>query len=313
MAENQRPVDPSDQQTTKDVAQKAKRVLQFIGVSVMLTIVVGVAGNWAYNEWFAPGQDLRKQHAIEEANRQAEQRTAAAQASVEARRNDGGPWVSEQVIDLPIMVDITDLTNANGYPGDDRAHWAPGVLPNAVSGHDSLKLTLTSMRENTARIVSIKAVIDEQKPAPGGTVFYAMPQGTTSNDELAFDFSSNDLEARAISTSDAANDDDHRELHDRYFDLHTVTLAKGESVGYRIDTFGPTFDKNIGFHIEVTFDSGPPLEVYDNGKKLFRFVSYPRTAQRAYTYSFTDGHTGRYPCRWPQCMNNALQAWPFPP
>ena len=58
-----------------------------------------------------------------------------------------------------------------------------------------------------------------------------VPQGTTANDQLGFDFESNDLNARAFENG--------KLTADRYLDLHTVTLAKGESVGYLINTFAP--------------------------------------------------------------------------
>ena len=91
---------------------------------MVLTIIVGIAGNWAYNHWFASGQTLRNEQAVEQAKSAADQETVAAKSSVEPHRNYGGPWVSPEAIDIPIKPNITGLQNQNGYPGDGRAFWA---------------------------------------------------------------------------------------------------------------------------------------------------------------------------------------------
>jgi hypothetical protein len=293
---------------SRSVTSRVRRVTEFVAGSVVLTIIVGIAGNWAYNHWFASGQTLRNEQAVEQAKSAADQETVAAKSSVEPHRNEGGPWVSPEAIDIPIKPNISGLQNHSGYPGDGRAFLAAapdGVNAQATRADSYLKFTLTGTHNTPARIVSMTAVIDERQEPPTGTVFFAVRQGTTANDQLGFDFESNDLNARAFENG--------KLTADRYLDLHTVTLAKGESVGYFINTFAPIFGINIKYHIEVTFDSGPPLEIYDDGGKPFQIVSYPRTAQRGYTYGETGVNTlGLYPCSWPtQCMNNAQQPWPF--
>ena len=91
---------------SRSVVSRARRVAEFVAGSVVLTIIVGIAGNWAYNHWFASGQTLRNEQAVEQAKRVADQETAAAKPSVEPHHNDGGPWVSPEAIDIPIQPNI---------------------------------------------------------------------------------------------------------------------------------------------------------------------------------------------------------------
>lgn len=175
----------------------------------------------------------------------------------------------------------------------------------------SFAFTLTGVRNKPVRITKIKAVVDSREPLPEGTVYYAIPQGAVGREDFAIDFGSDDLDARV-------QNDDGVPTATHYLDHKTVTLAKNESIGFNVVAVAPFYGINLTYHLEITFDGGANLKIYDTAGHSFRIMSYPMRATRGYI-TVKDGpdnpdntNYAIYPCTWPdECQHRALGDWPY--
>ena len=146
-----------------------------------------------------------------------------------------------------------------------------------------MSFDLTGIHRTATKITRIRAVIDEQRPVPTGTVYYAVPQGIGEKDIMVFDLGSPDLDART-------QDEDRAPTWEHYIDKKVTTLAGGESIGFMADVLAPQFGADIRYHLEICFAAGPPVTIYNDAGTPFRIVGYPRTAQRAYIAAGSEHH-----------------------
>ncbi len=80
----------------------------------------------------------------------------------------------------------------------------------------------------------------------------------------------------------------------------------------------PFYGINLTYHLEITFDGGTNLKIYDTAGHSFRIMSYPMRATRGYI-TVKDGpdnpdntNYAIYPCTWPdECQHHALGDWPY--
>lgn len=238
--------------------------------------------------------------------------TAAARVYLDQGPSDWPSWLSSDEIEIP-PGQTRGIANT-GQPTDRRV--VNTAMPfnhhSQTSQVSSLiSFTLTGLHNNPVRITGIKAVIDAQRPPPAGTVYYAVPQGAGGKEDFAIDFGSPDLNARI-------QDDEGAPTTVHYLGKRTVTLSKGESVGFNAMMIAPFYGTDIDFHLAFSFDDKSTVNVYDSTGKPFRIVGYPSQAKRGYVTA-KDGpedpearNYAIYPCTWPkECRSNALGEWPY--
>lgn len=244
-------------------------------VATGLGVVGAVASSWLFARFLRPRYDrLAASKVIAGQNRVDGKKPAAAVTLTHPPIPWTG-WLSDEVIDLPLDSDPGELFNR--FPGHDCAINAsqPYRTNGAEFVTSTLSFDLTGTHHTATRIASIKAVIDERESVPRGTVYFAVPQGAIQKEKMAFDLSSPDLNARV-------QDCDGAPTSDQYLFSRTVTLVRGESIGFIAVVFAPLFGGAIRYHLEIEFDAGPPVAVYADDGSSFRIVGYPRTAERAY-------------------------------
>ena len=64
--------------------------------------------------------------------------------------------------------------------------------------------------------------------------------------------------------------------------------------------FAPLYGGDIRYHLEIIFDAGPPVSVFNEVGAPFRIVGYSRTARRTYFAAGTE-HRG-----WPNYPNYSV-------
>lgn len=295
---------------------RVRNSLAYVAEKVVIVVIVGViggiVGTWAYNHYFGAEQAVVNEHEISADKDQIDQETPPAIISIDQEPPQWAAWLSDDLIDIPPGQDRR--MGNNGSPNDGRE-----IAADMPFTHDfqtsqvssGLAFTITGNHNTPVRVTKIRAVIDDKQPPPSGTVFYAVPQGATDKQDFAIDFGSTDLDARM-------QNDDGVPMRVHYLDRKAITLNKGESVSFKVTTVAPIYGVNIAYHLELTFDNSSAVSVRSNSGKPFKIVSYPIVAQRGYI-TVADQNDGMddedfaiYPCSWPeQCRNNALGRWPF--
>lgn len=254
------------------------------GAATVLVTVLGIAGTYA----LAPSQEVASQQAIEQHQRDQDARTAPV--TVEdvygASSPDGEPnLISESVVDLDGKV--LEPTDGDTYGG---APLLPSPFPtgsvlfdadnNFIDGSkQSIGFTLTGQQNATVRIRDIQAVVTERNPAFKGTMIFFPPQGNIPNLQMGFDLDSEDLSARVLDTNESVT-------ADHYFRENTVSLTRGEPIGFK--TIATTTDCACKFFLVVEFSDGRTVEVNDNGQP-FMLAPYRNDAQRIYTPTHPSG------------------------
>lgn len=249
---------------------------------VLVPVVTGVLGAWIYARVFRARHDRSAEDAVAAHRDQADSDMPAAIVHLTQSPIPWVGWLSDEVIDIPPGAD-PGIDNTR-FPGHERAMKASE--PHEVNGAELVRsefsFDLTGTHHTRTKVTRIRAVVDERRPVPTGTVYYAVPQGTLDKDLLAFDLGSPDLDAR---TQDFYG----TPTHAHYLDAKVVDLGQHESIGFRAEVFAPLFGgHDIRYHLEISFTSGPPVAVYNEAGQPFRIVSYPTTAQRAYIAASLD-------------------------
>lgn len=281
-------------------------------VSVVLAVVTAVFGTWLYEHYYGAKQAVVNERRIAEDKSSTDSRSPAVRVYLDQGPSDWPSWLSSDEIDIP-PGQTRGIANT-GQPTDRQV--VNTAMPfnhhSQTSQVSSLiSFTLTGLHNNPVRITGIKAVIDAQRPPPAGTVYYAVPQGAGGKEDFAIDFGSPDLNARI-------QDDEGAPTTVHYLSKRTVTLSKGESVGFNAMMIAPFYGTDIDFHLAFSFDDKSTVNVYDSTGKPFRIVGYPSQAKRGYVTA-KDGpedpearNYGIYPCTWPkECRSNALGEWPY--
>ncbi|WP_147378925.1 hypothetical protein [Mycobacteroides abscessus] len=251
-------------------------------------------------------------HSIAEDKIITDSQTPAARVYLDQAPPDWASWLSDGEVDIP-PGQLRGTTDT-GLPTDGSAVHAG--MPYTHDFQTSqvttwFAFTLTGIRNNPVRVTSIKAVIDAQRPPPAGTVFYAVPQGAADKEDFAIDFGSPDLNVRV-------QNDEGVPTAAHYLNTKTVTLSKGESIGFRAMIVAPFYDIDIDYHLEFSFDDSSIVRVYNSDGKPFRVISYPSQSKRGYITA-KDGPDNSqadnfaiYPCTWPtECRNNVFGSWPY--
>ena len=254
--------------------------------SVIVVVIVSVAGTFIYNHFWGADQAVTNDGAIRDAKDDHDESEAPALVDVSDPGKMWLSWVS------PDVVDVAKNAPDYGFPdGTDAVHVGrPRIQDDSVT--TVVSFDLTGNHFSTVRMTGLTAVVDERRTAPDGTVYFVRPQGDKLKGEATFDLGNSDL----VDGVDA-------ESSRSYLDVHTVTLDENESVGFNAEVVAPP-DSDIDFHFEVSFDTGQRVTV-DNEGSPFRIVSYPRSVQRAYMMAFDStpdggfGDEGIFPCDWP--------------
>lgn len=247
-----------------------------MAIAFMTPVVTGLLVALIVGFVFRALSDRIAADRVKAARAKADSKRSAARV---ARVHDAIPWVgwlSEEIIEIP--PDADPGVDNTRYPGDDRAIKAsePFEVNGAELVVSRVSFDLIGTHHAPAFVTDIKVVIDERRPVPCGTVYYAVPQGITPKGVLAFDLGSADLRARA------QNDDDSPSAYPHLFKDSVVTVKDGEAIGFRAVVFAPLFGHEIRYHFEVTFESGPAVSVYSSTGEPFQIVGYPKQARRVY-------------------------------
>jgi hypothetical protein len=283
-----------------------------IVAGIVTAAIASVLATWFYNYYLGAEQAVVNDRRIVEDKNITDSQMPPARATLDQAPPGWASWLSSNEVEIP-PGQSRGFGN-NGLPIDGST-----VSPAMPYTHDFqtsqvttwFAFTLTGMRTIPVRVTSIKAVIDAQRPPPVGSLYYAVPQGAAEKEDFAIDFGSTDLNA-------LMQNDEGVPTASRYLSKKTVTLAKGESVGFNVMVVAPFYDIDIDYHLAVTFDDNSIVNVYDSNGKPFRIISYPSQVKRGYITA-KDGPDNAesdnfaiYPCSWPkECRNNALGQWPY--
>lgn len=286
--------------------------MRVVVAGIVVSVIAGVLGSFLYNHYLGAKQAVVNDRRIVEDKILTDAQTPAVRVYLDQGPTAWASWSSNEEIDIP--PGQLRGTTETGLPADGSA-----VHPEMPYTHDMqtsqvttwFAFTITGLRNNPVRVTSIKAVIDAQRPPPAGTVFYAVPQGAAEKQDFAIDFGSPDLNAR-LQTAEGVPTSVH------YLNTKTLTLAKGESIGFNAMIVAPFYGIDIDYHLEFAFDDNSTVNVRDANGKSFRIVSYPIQAKRGYITA-KDGpdnpqvdNFAIYPCTWPtECRNNAFRNWPY--
>jgi hypothetical protein len=256
---------------------------EHIAELVLVPIATGLVAAWVYARFFRARADLAANKSVTAAHDREDNAIPAATLHLTQSPIPGVGWVSDEIIDIPL--DTEPGVYNTRFPGHDRAILAD--FPFSANGVDYVRtwmsFDLTGIHRTATKITRIRAVIDEQRPVPTGTVYYAVPQGIGEKDIMVFDLGSPDLDART-------QDEDRAPTWEHYIDKKVTTLAGGESIGFMADVLAPQFGADIRYHLEICFAAGPPVTIYNDAGTPFRIVGYPRTAQRAYIAAGSEHH-----------------------
>ncbi|WP_157931059.1 hypothetical protein [Mycobacteroides abscessus] len=285
---------------------------RIVVVGIVVSVIAGVSGSFLYNYYLGGKQAVANDRRITEDKVLTDSQTPAVRVYLDQGPSDWPSWLSGDEIDIP-PGETRGISNT-GQPTDRQVvNTAMPFNHHSQTSQVSSRIsfTLTGLHNNPVRITGIKAVIDAQRPPPAGTVYYAVPQGAGGKEDFAIDFSSPDLNAR-IQDEEGAPTTVH------YLSKRTVTLSKGESVGFNAMMIAPFYGTDIDFHLTFSFDDKSTVNVYDSTGKPFRIVGYPFQVKRGYVTA-KDGpedpgllNYGIYPCTWPkECRSNALREWPY--
>jgi hypothetical protein len=249
------------------------------GMATVVVTAFGIVGTYV----MAPSQEVASQEAVEQ--HQRDQDAGTAPVSVEdvygATTADG----EANVISASVVegLDGKTMTKTEGDPyGMARLLPDPYPMGSVVSDSSGelesgtkapVQFTLTGQQNATVRIRDIRIVIKDKRPAFTGTMIFFPPQGNNPNLQMGFDLDSDDLSARVL-------DDREFPTEDHYFRENTVTLAKGEPIGF--NTIVTTVDCACKFVFEVEFSDGRVVEVDDSGVP-FMVAPYRDDAQVMYS------------------------------
>jgi hypothetical protein len=269
---------------------QAGTVLAPVGHAVIATalaVVGAVIANWAYARFLRPRRDFAADAKVTAARDRADSKRAAAKVILTQSPIPWVGWLSDDVMD--IAPDAEPGLYNTRFPGHNRAVTAsePFSTNGAELVTSRLSFDLTGTHNTATRVAGIRAVIDGRQPVPAGTVYFAVPQGITSKEVIAFDLGSPDLNARV-------QDQDGAPTARHYLDEYAINLVRNESIGFIAVVFAPLYGEDIRYHLEIAFDAGPPVSVYNEVGMPFRIVGYPRTARRAYFAASTNHHA------WPE-------------
>ncbi|OCB08089.1 hypothetical protein [Mycobacterium intracellulare] len=246
-------------------------------VTVLLAVIGAVIAAWIYARFLRPRRDFAADNKVTAAHDRADNKKPAATVILTRSPKPWFSWLSDDVIDIPPDAE-RGMYNTR-FPGHDRAIRTSMPYRNRTNGADLVRSTLsfdlTGTHYTATRVASFKAVIDQRRPVPTGTVYFAAPQGGGAKGEVAFDLGSPDLNAR-VQDKYGAPTTRH------YLDEYTYDLVRGESIGFIAAVFAPRYSDDIRYHLEIAFDAGPPISIYNETGEPFRIVGYPRTARRAY-------------------------------
>lgn len=249
--------------------------ITYIAQAVLVGVAVGVTAGWVNGRFFKHRHDFASTTKTAALHDKADAQIPAARVVLTLPATTGVGWLSHEVIDVPLDSDPgIDYTR---FPGHNRAVHAsmPFYCYERAFVNSRMSFDLIGTHHTPTRISSIQAVIDGRYPVPTGTVYFASPQGTGSKESFAFDLGSTDLHARI--------QDDHGLPTPEWFvNAKTTDLIRGETAGFIVEVFAPLFTDDIHYHLEITFDTGPTVAVYDHRGAPFRMIGYPTTAQRAY-------------------------------
>ena len=277
-----------------ELVDRAGTVLAPLGqtvITVVLAAIGGVITNWAYARFLRPRRDFAAEAKVIAARDRADSKRAAAKVILTQSPIPWVGWLSDDVID--IAPDAEPGLYNTRFPGHDRAIAAsePYRTNGAELVTSRLSFDLIGTHHTATRVADIRAVVDRRRPVPAGTVYFAVPQGITSKRVMAFDLGSPDLNAR-VQSEDGAPTARH------YLDEYTIDLVRSESIGFIAVVFAPLYGEDIRYHLEIAFDAGPPLSVYNEVGEPFRIVGYPPAARRAYFAASTKHHP------WPDYPHN---------
>jgi hypothetical protein len=141
---------------------------------------------------------------------------------------------------------------------------------------NAVDFTLTGRQNSPTRIRDMRVKVTERSDAPKGTLIFYPPQGNIPDLKLGFDLDSADTSARTL-------DDHDMPSSSHYFRENTVTLAKGESIGF--NAVVTTSDCACKYVVEIEFSDGRTLQIDNNGKPFF-LAAYRDDAERIYTVQY---------------------------
>lgn len=239
--------------------------IAYIVQTVLIGLTVGLALKWLDGRFFKHRHDFAAATKTTALQDKTDAQIPAAHVALTLSPFPGVGWLSHEVIDVPLDSD-PGIDNTR-FPGYERAIHAsmPFYCYDRSFVYSRMSFDLIGTHHTRTRISSIQAVIDERYRAPNGTVYFASPQGTGDKETLAFDLGSTDLHARI--------QDDHGVPKPEWFvNAKTTDLIRGETVGFVAYVFAPLFSDDVRYHLEITFDNGPTVAVYDHRGAPFRMV-----------------------------------------
>lgn len=250
-------------------------VFVYIAQTVLIGLTVGLAVNWLNGRFFKHRHDFAASTKTIALQEKADAQIPAARVALTLPPFPGVGWLSPEIIDIPPNAP-PGIDNTR-FPGYHRAIHASTPFSSRGRSfvYSRMSFDLIGTHHIRTRVSSITAVIDACYPVPNGTVYFAAPQGTADKEAFAFDLGSTNLHARV-------QDDYGLPTPELFVNVKTTDLIRGETVGFIAYVFAPRFSDDVHYHLEITFDTGPSVTVYDQGGIPFRIVGYPLTAQRAY-------------------------------
>lgn len=192
--------------------------------TVLLAVVGAVIANWIYARFFRARREFAADNKVIVIRKRADTKKHAARVRLTQPPIPWVGWLSDDVIDLPTNAE-PGLYNTR-FPGHDRAinTSMPYRTNEAEMVADRISFDLIGEHSTATPIARIRAVIDERRAVPAGTVYYAAPQGIISKQVITFDLGSPDLDTRV-------QDDEGTPTSRHFFDEHTVDVAGDESLG----------------------------------------------------------------------------------
>lgn len=273
-------------------------------IATVLVTILGVVAAYVV----APSQEVASQEALEQHQRLEDAENAPV--SIEdvygnSADYDGPNVASNEVVEL----DGAALPPGESTP--DTASMIPNAVPlgdviyenrEQVSGAKTpVAFTLTGKQNTPTRIRDIRVKVTDRAEAPKGTLIFFPPQGHIDNLKIGFDLDSSDPSARTLG-------DDEMPTEAHYFRENTVTLAKGEALGF--NTIATTKDCACEFVLEIEFSDDRILQIDNNGKPFF-LAAYRDDSERKYVPQFRDGEGFLTQCpSMAGCATIAYQAVP---
>lgn len=257
----------------------------------MLLALLGVIATYV----IAPSQEVASQDALEEHQRIQDAQNAPV--SIEDIYGDSRDQSTPNVASDEVLDDLdgVDIPKGPSENPNDTASLLPSPVPLGAVIHAQgafqsgakapVEFTFTGKQNSPARIRDIRVRVTDRKEAPKGTLIFYPPQGNIPDLKLGFDLESDDTSARVLN-------EDGSLTNAHYFRENTVTLAKGEALGF--NSIVVTADCACEYVLDVEFSDGKVLQIDHNGKPFF-LAAYRDDTKRMYTvqYKNTGGSTSQ--------------------